>query len=188
MDMATTPLSPESETLSPLPPALFHGLIGVTVCGFLSFFCSFSLFVFLTYRIIARRSRGKSKASLNQFFFLIYNLVIADLHQSVAFLLNVHALSVNAIDVGSGSCWTQGWYVSVGDLSNSVFILAIAVHTFMSVVKGYKLPTAFFYWAVSGLWLFVYVLAIIGVGRHHHGFYVRAVAWVSLHSIQLPSV
>jgi hypothetical protein len=50
----------------------------------------------------------KGKAP-NQFVVLIYNLVLADIQQSVGFLLNLEWLAGNAITVGTKTCWAQAW-------------------------------------------------------------------------------
>lgn len=176
-----------SNTLRPLPPVLQKGLVAVSTFGLLSFFCSTSLFLYLTYKIITwrlshQRSHQASSLSrsppLNQFIFLIYNLLLADIQQALAFLLNISALRNNAIVVGTSTCFAQGWFVSTGDLASSVFICAIAVHTFLGVVKDYRLPTATFYGGIAGLWVFIYGLAILGPLMHPGDFYVRASAWV----------
>jgi hypothetical protein len=77
----------------------------------------------------------------------------------------------------------RGWFVSTGDLASSVFISAIAVHTFFGVVRNYRLPTWAFYCAIALCWLFVYVMAAIGPLLHGKDFYVRAAAWVCLSSM-----
>jgi hypothetical protein len=182
--MAT--LSADSQTLSPLPPVLSQGLIAVSTFGFLSFFFSTSLFLFLTYRLISWRGKSGSQAPTNQFLVLIYNLVLADIQQSIAFLLNVSSLRHDALEVGTRTCFAQGWFVSTGDLASSVWIFAIAVHTFFGVVKGHKLPSVQFYYAIAGLWIFVYVMAVIGVVLHPDDLYVRAGAWVCI-DLLLPS-
>lgn len=171
-------LSLESQTLSPLPPVLSQGLVAVSTFGFMSFVFSTSLFLFLTYRLISWRRKAGSQAPTNQFLVLIYNLVLADIQQSLAFLLNVSSLRHNAIEVGTPTCWAQGWFISTGDLASSVWIFAIAVHTFLGVVRGYRLPSIQFYSAIAGLWTFVYAMAITGVSMHRDDFYVRANAWV----------
>lgn len=173
-------LSEDSGTLSPLPGVLSHGLVAVSTFGLLSFFCSTSLFFYLTWRLISWRWKSGVKSSVNQFLFLIYNLLLADIQQALAFLLNINTLRKNAIVVGSPTCFAQGWFVSTGDLSSSIFIFAIGVHTFLSVVKEYRLPTKVFYSCVAGLWIFNYGIAMIGPLRHGHDFYVRASAWVCL--------
>jgi hypothetical protein len=134
-----------------------------------------------------RRSSG-SHASMNQFLVLIYNLVIADIKQSIAFLLNANSLRHDAVVVGTSTCWAQGWFVSTGDLASSVFIFAIAAHTFLAVVKDYKLPSYLFYSAIVCLWTFVYAMAVIGATMHPDDIYVRAGAWVCLGSSSVHSI
>ncbi|KAL1884200.1 hypothetical protein VTK73DRAFT_5336 [Phialemonium thermophilum] len=123
----------------------------------------------------------------NQFLVLIYNLLFADIQQAMAFLLNVTWLSRNAVQAGTSVCWAQGWFVSTGDLASSVFISAIAVHTYLGVVNGYRLPAWAFYGAIAILWGFVYGAAILGViithdGKNNGGLYVRAGAWCWINS------
>ena len=82
-------LSADSKTLSPLPDVLSHGLVAVSTFGLLSFFCSSSLFVFLTYRMIKWRRTSAIRTPINQFLFLIYNLLFAGKHpqiKSITFL------------------------------------------------------------------------------------------------------
>lgn len=174
-------LDDESTSQSPLPDVLSHGLVAVSTFGLLSFFCSTSLFFYLSWKLFIwrrwRRASG-SQAPTNQFLLLIYNLLFADIQQALAFLLNIGALRNNAILVRTPLCFAQGWFVSTGDLASSVFICAIAVHTFFGVVRNYKLPTWAFYLAITLCWLFVYFMAAIGPILHGTDFYVRAAAWV----------
>jgi hypothetical protein len=171
-------LDEESQSLSPLPEALSRGLVAVSSFGLLSFFCSTSLFFYLTWRLISWHRYTGTKQPTNQFLLLIYNLLFADIQQACAFLLNIGALRNNAILVGKPLCFAQGWFVSTGDLASSVFISAIAVHTLFGVVKNYRLPTWAFYCVIGLCWLFVYVMAAIGPILHGKDFYVRASAWV----------
>jgi hypothetical protein len=176
-----TTLNPESLTLSPLPDVLAHGLVAVSSFGLLSFFCSTSLFFYLTWRLISWRFKPGSLNPPNQFLLLIYNLLLADIQQAIGFLLNISALRNNGIIVGTSTCFAQGWFISTGDLASSVFISAIAIHTWMGVVKEYRLPTSAFYCCICGLWVFVYLMAAIGPIIHGDEFYVRASAWVRSH-------
>ncbi|KAK3318685.1 G protein-coupled glucose receptor regulating Gpa2-domain-containing protein [Apodospora peruviana] len=118
----------------------------------------------------------------NQFLVLIYNLLLADLHQAAAFLLNGIWVGENAIQVHRPACFLQGWLVSTGDLASSCFITAIAVHTYLAVVWRYRPSHKALYSTIVGLWIFDYLLASLGPavthnGREHGGFYVRAAAW-----------
>ncbi|KZL76653.1 integral membrane protein [Colletotrichum incanum] len=202
--------------------------------GFLSFFTSLGLLMFLTYKLISwhngpptpkkedpiikvespRRTdapfiipsnwtvapeAAAEKAAKenwwrraineppNQFLVLIFNLLLADIQQALAFLLNIEWLTRNAIEVGTGTCWTQGWFVSTGDLASSVFITGIAIHTYMSIVSVKKIPTWVFHTAIVMMWAFVYGTGILGVvvtenGKKEGGLYVRAGAWCWINS------
>jgi len=223
-------------TIRPLPPVLVHGLGAVATFGFLSFFTSLTLFVYLTYKLIHwqlhppkedKRSTSPEpespttsdvngflvpeshlcpqkereweaprrdtfwerlrKEPPNQFLILVYNLFFADIQQAIAFLLNVTWLTNDAIAVGTPACWAQGWFVSVGDLASSVFITAIAMHTYLGVIQGYRLPTWAFYGALASMWGFVYGMALLGIiitnnGANDGGLYVRAGAWCWINS------
>lgn len=165
-------------TLSPLPLVLAMGLRPVTALAFLSFISSTALFIYLTCRLVSWARHKHPQDTPNQFFLLFYNLLFADVIQSIAFFLNVHSLIRNAIEAGNSLCWAQGWFLSTGDLASSAFISTIALHTFWTVVMGRKVSYQTFYWAVGGVWGFVYAMAIIGVVLHPHDFFVRAGAWV----------
>ncbi|OHE91500.1 integral membrane protein [Colletotrichum orchidophilum] len=131
------------------------------------------------------RGNKKNKArrdAPNQFLVLIYNLLLADIQQALAFLLNAAWLNKNGIIIESTTCWAQGWFISTGDLASSAFISTIAIHTYLSVVRDYKLPNWAFWCMIGSVWFFIYALAIVGViithnGAGHGGLYVRAAAW-----------
>lgn len=129
----------------------------------------------------------KKRPELNQFLLLLYNLLLADMHQAMAFMLNAVWVKNDAFIINSSTCWSQGFFVSNGDLSASLFIAAIAIHTYSVISRGYKPPQ----WVVNAtcisIWVFTYGLAFIGIaatrnGATSGGFYVRASAWVRLTS------
>ena len=159
---------------------LHRGLIAVSFFGLLSFTLSVALFFRLAWRLISssrKADSGGASSRTNQFVILLFNLVFADIQQSIAFLLNIHWLSQNAITVGTSTCWAQGWFVSTGDLSSGLFTLAIALHAFLDIVCDFRLGPKTFWAAIMGLWTFNYMLAIIGMGMHPHDLYERAGAW-----------
>jgi hypothetical protein len=170
----------DAATLDPLPPVLKHGLVAVSFLGFLSFVTSSSLLFYLTHKLIKWRLRGQACRGYNQFLLLIYNLLIADIQQSLAFLLTVRWLAEDKINVRTSTCFAEGWFVSTGDLASGVWIFAIALHTFFAVIMGKKLPYWIFLLAITALWLFIYAMAVVGVVSHRENFYVRAGAWVSV--------
>ncbi|KAJ1327401.1 G protein-coupled glucose receptor regulating Gpa2 [Microdochium nivale] len=127
------------------------------------------------------RPSYKKKAP-NQFLILVYNLLLADMHQAAAFMLNISWISRDEIAVGSHACWAQGFFISNGDLAASCFITAIAFHTYFAIVRGYRPPHRVLYAIIMFLWVFVYLLGGLGVaitnnGKDAGGLYVRAAAW-----------
>ncbi|KAH6984675.1 hypothetical protein BKA56DRAFT_480839 [Ilyonectria sp. MPI-CAGE-AT-0026] len=118
----------------------------------------------------------------NQFLILIVNLLLADMHQGVAFFLNVEWLRKNAVDVDSPTCFTQGLFVSLGDLSSSMFITAIAFHTYFAVVKRRRVRQKVLYLLIASIWVFVYAISFLPIaatrgGAEYGGFFVRAGSW-----------
>ncbi|TLS26038.1 hypothetical protein PpBr36_07809 [Pyricularia pennisetigena] len=99
----------------------------------------------------------------NQFLILIYNLLLADVQQSLAFLFSFHWAARGSLDGRSRMCWAQGWFLSIGDLGSSLMITAIAVHTYLGVIKNYRPSTCVFYVVLASLWLIDYLFAVTGV-------------------------
>ncbi|RYP65617.1 hypothetical protein DL771_008225 [Monosporascus sp. 5C6A] len=127
------------------------------------------------------REPPKKKAP-NQFLILLLNLLLADMHQGTAFMLSARWVRDNEITVGTRTCWTQGWFVSNGDLSSSCFTSAIAAYTYLIIVKGWKPSYRLLYSVMAALWVFVYFMGVLGVlatqnGKNAGGLYVRAAAW-----------
>ena len=180
--VSTNPANPlstyDADTLSPLPSDLRHGLFAVSFFGYLSFISSITLFVYLTYRMARWRASGQPMKNYNQFLLLIYNLVLADIQQSLAFLLTSRWLVEDKIHVGTPFCFAEGWFVSTGDLASSAWIFAIALHTYSAIVRGYKVSYSTFVVVMGLLWLFIYTMAIIGIAIHPKDYYTRAGAWV----------
>ncbi|KAF7554524.1 hypothetical protein G7Z17_g2854 [Cylindrodendrum hubeiense] len=118
----------------------------------------------------------------NQFLVLIVNLLLADMHQGVAFFLNVEWLRRDAVVAGTASCFTQGLFVSLGDLSSSMFITAIAIHTYLSVVNRRRVQQKVLYLFIASIWVFVYAISFLPIagtrgGAEYGGFFVRAGSW-----------
>ncbi|KAF4973987.1 hypothetical protein FZEAL_9055, partial [Fusarium zealandicum] len=118
----------------------------------------------------------------NQFLILIINLFLADMHQGVAFFLNIEWVRQDAIVVGTATCFTQGLFVSLGDLASSMFITTIATHTYLCVVLRRKIPQKSLYIAIAAIWVFVYAVSFGPIawtrgGVEYGGFFVRAGSW-----------
>ncbi|KAF7118645.1 hypothetical protein CNMCM5793_008183 [Aspergillus hiratsukae] len=163
--------------IDPLPATQHKGLIAVAVMAILSFIATLALIVFITYRLIFWRSNYHRYIGYNQYVVLIYNLVIADLQQSLAFLLCLKWIAQDKIEASSAACFLQGLWLQIGDPASGLFVLAIAVHTFLLVAMGHKLSYRVFVSGVIGLWVFVAVLVIIPLAAHGRYVFIPSGAW-----------
>ncbi|KAF2110155.1 integral membrane protein-like protein [Lophiotrema nucula] len=171
-------LDPDSNSLRPLPSNIHPWLRAVVTLGFLSFICSVTLFLTLGYRLIQWQLKSKRT---NQFVILIFNLVWADIQQSLAFLLNVEWLRLDALDVNNPVCFAQGWFISTGDLASGIWCFTIGLHTFASVILDYRLKPRCFFQTVAAIWIFIYVVTAIPVMMYGVNAYVRAGVWCWIH-------
>ncbi|KAF2861479.1 hypothetical protein K470DRAFT_263622 [Piedraia hortae CBS 480.64] len=168
-----------SASLSPLSPEHRRGLTAVAFFGLLSFISSTLLFLWLSYKVFTelRRRRQSSTLRVSQFLILIYNLIFADMLQSVGFMLNSRWVSLDGVLVSDKACIAQGWFISVGNLSSGVFTLAIAIHLFADITFDYHLPQVTFLSCLAALWCLVHVLAVAGFAAHASDYYARAGPW-----------
>jgi hypothetical protein len=74
----------------------------------------------------------------NPFPILVYHLLLADMQEAMAYGLSIHWLSEDGIFAPSSVCWAQGWFGSVSNLGASLFLSAISVTTFCTIVLGHK--------------------------------------------------
>ncbi|KAI9777513.1 MAG: hypothetical protein M1839_008807 [Geoglossum umbratile] len=162
---------------NPLTPDLRNGLIAVSTLALASFLSTLGLILFLTYRMIKWRKRGRSESAYNQCVILIYNLLLADLQQSLAFLINYHWIRLGAIESPTPACYAQGWFISMGDMSSGVWVLTIAVHTFFSVTKRTQVAHGHFVCGIMAVWGFCFIFSIAGPIAHGKELYVKAGAW-----------
>ncbi|KAF9883976.1 hypothetical protein FE257_002417 [Aspergillus nanangensis] len=184
-DDGSNPLSPrvaftegvEKYDIDPLPIAQHKGLIAVAVMAVLSFIATLSLICFITYRLIFWRSSYARYIGYNQYIVLIYQLVLADLQQSLAFLICIKWIVEDRIEASSAACFLQGFWLQIGDPSSGLFVLAIAVHTFLLVAMGHKLSHRVFVTGVVGVWVFVVVLVIIPIAAYGRFVFIPSGAW-----------
>lgn len=163
--------------IDPLPLAQRRGLIAVTILAFLSFIATASLLAFISYRLIFWRSKYARYIGYNQYIILIYNLVLADFQQSLAFLLCLRWITQNKMKSGTATCFLQGLWLQIGDPGSGLFVLAIAFHTFLLVVWGRKMSYRVFVAFVIGVWAVVAVIVIIPLATHGADVFTPSGAW-----------
>lgn len=136
-----------------------------------------ALLLFITHRLLSWRRHYREYVGYNQYVILIYNLLLADLQQSIAFSISFHWLRINKIVAPTTPCFIQAWFLHIGDVASGFFVLAIAVHTWMGVVKGYKLPYVWFVVSILFIWLAALILTILGPALYQNRFFTRAGGW-----------
>src|SRR4051794_41072580 len=112
--------------IDPLPLIQREGLIAISIMAFLSLIATATLLAFITFRLIFWRSSYKRYIGYNQYIILIYNLILADFQQSLAFILNLRWILTDKIESGTPACFLQGFWLQVGDPGSGLFVLAIA--------------------------------------------------------------
>ena len=167
-----------SSSLDPLPQDIRHGMIAMGIIGLFSSVSTFSLFIFITWRMISWRKYYDHPIASNQIFVLIYNLLIADFQQALSFLFAFHWVSENRLVGPTNACFAQGWLIQIGDVSSGLWVLSIGIHTFVNLVLKKSIPMkAFVAWVIS-LWAFCLILTAVGPITHKEDFFVPAGAWV----------
>ncbi|KAF3394121.1 hypothetical protein F1880_004661 [Penicillium rolfsii] len=140
--------------------------IAMGVVSILSLTSTFGLLSFLTYRFIFWQRYYKRPLAQNQYVVLIYNLLLVDLQQAIAFLISLHWVSRGSVHFGEAACYLQGWWIQTGDPGSGLFVLSIALHTGAVVLRGRQLPFRSFVCCVIALWLFILVLGFIPVALY----------------------
>ena len=164
--------------VAPLSQDFRNGMIAVSVLASISVLTTFSLLCFITYRLIFWKKYHKQYLGQNQYIVLIYNLLWADIVQSIGFLLCAHWAVKNEIRGRTAACFIQGFTLQIGDPASGLFIMAIALHTFALVITGRKLPHKWFVTGIVALWTFLLLLVIVPLGMHGPDLFIPAGAWV----------
>lgn len=167
-----------STNLDPLPLDIRNGMISMGIFGLISSLSTLSLMGFITYRMIFWKQYYNHPIHLNQIFVLIYNLLLADFQQALSFVFSFYWISHNKLVGPSPACFAQGWLIQIGDVSSGLWVLAIAVHTFVNLVVQKTIPQRTFVIAVVSVWAFCLFLTAIGPIRSNDDFFVPAGAWV----------
>lgn len=165
--------------ISPLPKLQRDGLIVVSVLATLSLILTVSLLSFFTYRFIFWQKYYKRYIGYNQYVVLMYNLILADFLQALGFIVSLRWIAKDSLHASDPACFLQGVWLQIGDPMSGMFVLAIAVHTFLHVTMGYKIPHRVFVTGVVSLWCFGVLMVIIPIAAYGRYVWYPAVAWVS---------
>ncbi|KAJ6139877.1 hypothetical protein N7471_006363 [Penicillium samsonianum] len=163
--------------IDPLPESHRRGLIAIAVMALLSLVATSILLGFITYRLIFWRGSYTRYIGYNQYIILIYNLVLADFQQSLAFIICLRWILTDKIKSGGAACFLQGLWLQIGDPGSGLFVLAIAFHTFLLVVWGRKMSYRFFVCFVVGVWGFVALMVVIPLAMYGANVFVPSGAW-----------
>ncbi|KAJ5951963.1 GPCR rhodopsin-like superfamily protein [Penicillium vulpinum] len=163
--------------IDPLPASHRQGLIAISAMALMSLVATSLLLGFITYRLIFWRGSYARYIGYNQYIILIYNLILADFQQSLAFIICLRWIMTDKIQSGTVACFLQGLLLQIGDPGSGLFVLAIAVHTFLLVVWGRKMSYKFFVGFVVGIWIFLALLVAIPIGMYGADIFVPSGAW-----------
>ncbi|KAK2040653.1 integral membrane protein [Colletotrichum somersetense] len=123
----------------------------------------------------------KEEEIRSPFPILVYNLLLADMMEAVAYAISIYWVVSDGIIAPSSVCWAQGWLGSTSNLAASLFLTAISVNTFLTVGLGYKLPPWTVYATVAALWIFDFgingagvIVSVLHPATPHESFFMRA--------------
>lgn len=171
--------SPEGAAIiSPLPSLQRNGLIVVATLGLLSLLSTVSLLSFFAYRFVFWKRYYKRYIGYNQYVVLMINLIVADFIQALGFIVSLRWIAKDSLHASDPSCFLQGVWLQIGDPMSGMFVLSIAIHTYLHVSMGYHIPHRTFIAAILGLWTFGILLAVIPVATYGRYVWYPAVAWV----------
>jgi hypothetical protein len=172
-----------STSLIPLPLSIRNGMIAMGTMGLLSTLATSGLLLFITYRMVYWRRFYDHSIAKNQVFILLYNLLLADFQQAASFLFPWRWIAINELVGPSPTCFAQGWLIQIGDVSSGLWVLAIAVHTFNSLVIQKSISMPVFTICVVSLWMFALFLTALGPIMAPHDFFIPAGAWCWMNPI-----
>ncbi|KAJ6014158.1 hypothetical protein N7540_008749 [Penicillium herquei] len=159
--------------------SLFIAMGIIALCSLGS---TLGLLSFLTYRFIFWHRYYKNSLAKNQYVVLIYNLLLVDMQQAIAFMISLYWASRGNVHFGEVACYLQGWWIQIGDPGSGLFVLSIALHTGFVVLRGRQLPFHIFVYCVIALWVFILIIGIIPIGLYGSEVFVVSEAnwcWLS---------
>lgn len=149
------------------------GLLMFAILGSLSFISCLAIVFWLTYRMIYSKKFYKTFLGYNQSVVLVYNLLLADAMQAVAFMISFNWFNPQASAEMSRACFTQSWFIHFGDVSAGFFVLFVAIHTLLTLGMGIKMKFWVFVTLTVLVWATAMILTWAGPALHP-GFFESA--------------
>lgn len=159
---------PAPYSMNPLTHEFRMGLIPLGLVALLSSGTTLTLICFICWRLVTWKLHYNTFLGYNQYVLLVLNLLTADLQQASAYLFSWHWIRFNRLLAPSAPCFAQGWLLHSGDVSSGFFVLAIAVHTYITAVHGKRIHHRLFTAMIVSIWAFAY--ALTGIGAALHGY------------------
>lgn len=148
----------------PLTDVLRNGLISMGVLALMSVCSTLVLCVFLVWRLIIWRHQWGAFLGYNQYVLLVLNLLMADLQICSSYVISFYWAHENAIFSPSPPCFAQGWLLQSGDVRSGFFVLAIAIHTYQTAVRGRRTSHKSFTIMTICIWFVVSVKQVCNDG------------------------
>lgn len=173
---------PEPYSSPRLTPGQRVGMIPIASLGTLSVISTLCLIAFILSRMINWKGHYRTWVGYNQYVVLVLSLLVADLVQGSGFVVSWFWIRIDMILAPSSACFAQGWLLHSGDISSGFFVLAIALHTYYTVVHGKRIGNKTFVGIVVGIWIWSIAITAAGVWMHGSQRYFTAAGswcWVS---------
>ncbi|KAJ4386573.1 hypothetical protein N0V93_009471 [Gnomoniopsis smithogilvyi] len=114
----------------------------------------------------------------NPLLLLIYNLLLSDIVLSASYASDAVWLRMDGIIAPSLTCTVQGWIVSCGCLTTSGFLFAIAIFSYLGIIRGYKATSRDVLIACSIVWILSLFLSSLGpMYFRDDTYYGRETTW-----------
>ncbi|KAF2807444.1 uncharacterized protein BDZ99DRAFT_573271 [Mytilinidion resinicola] len=147
-------------SIDPMPRGMREGLIGVAIFATFSVLSTSVLIALIAHCLYTWRYCYRQYIQANQYVLFILNLLIADFQPALALMISWHWVGLGKIIAPTTACFTQAWFLHIGDVASGAFVLAVAVHT-----------------NIVAIWIFAIVMTNIGPILHKNSFFTRAGAW-----------
>lgn len=168
----------EPYSLDSLSSEVKGGLIAIGILAMISILLTFTVICLLVGRFVAWGKNLKDKIDQNQFILLVFNLLIADFFQSMAFVLSFQWIQLGGIFAPSATCYVQAGFLHIGDLASGFFVMSMALNTVYILYKDKTMPLHAMIASIGAIWAFSFMLTLIGPLQHGPDFFVRAGNWV----------